>query len=255
MAALLSVRGDSQKQMERYIKVSRDMKITVEPPDINKSKRFFTPLEQENKILFGLERVSGIGLNKVEEIIENQPYESLKEVTEKLPKKVFNKTVGKNLIKAGAFREFEENRYKLLNDFYDIRKDKDERYSIDEYTEDACIEFEKDTLETPITYLPYWDKIKANSKITEQCIVVSLDERTDKKGGLMAFGDVKIQNSILRIIVFASKYKKIRNDLSKSLKEGTVVSIKGKKDEKDTFIVNEVIKSQKRFNMPQVSVI
>ena len=56
-----------------------DMKGTVLNPDINRSKLGFTPLEEENKILFGLKPISGLGKDAVAVIMEKRPFTSLED--------------------------------------------------------------------------------------------------------------------------------------------------------------------------------
>lgn len=53
-------------------------------PDINLSDLMFKPLEEENKILFGLASIDGIGEEISRRIIENRPYNNIDDVIEKL---------------------------------------------------------------------------------------------------------------------------------------------------------------------------
>jgi len=81
-----------------------DMNGYVLPPCINRSTNGFTPLEEENKILFGFKPIAGLGSNEVDEIIANRPYDSFTDFI----KRVVNKnkiSVAKAvvLIKSGAF--------------------------------------------------------------------------------------------------------------------------------------------------------
>lgn len=56
-----------------------DMKGTVLNPDINKSDKGFTPLEDEGKILFGLKPISGLGKDALAVILEKRPFTSLED--------------------------------------------------------------------------------------------------------------------------------------------------------------------------------
>ena len=251
MAALLSVRGDSNEQMDRYLRVARKMGIKVEPPDINKSGRFFTPDRKEKKILFGLERVKGLGLEKVNQIIDARPYTGLEDIVDRVPKKYFNKKAGENLIKAGAFRAFELNRHRLLNDFYALRKDRNvEQFNEQGYTEDTIIDFETEVLEAPVTVLPYWENVIENRSLKEQATVTKVEERTDKRGRLMAFGEAKIQNSDVRFLVFAHQYKTIRNQIFPA--ESQELILKGEKDDKGTFLVQGIESLEKTQRRPKL---
>lgn len=54
-----------------------NMKDTVINPNINLSKKGFSPLEPENKILYGLLSIDGIGESVVDIILENRPFADL----------------------------------------------------------------------------------------------------------------------------------------------------------------------------------
>lgn len=60
-----------------------DMKGTVLNPSINRSKLGFTPLEDEDKILFGLKPISGLGKDAVKVIMEKRPFTSLEDFVER----------------------------------------------------------------------------------------------------------------------------------------------------------------------------
>lgn len=54
-----------------------DMREDVKSPDINKSELGFVPLEEENKILFGLKPIVGVGMDAIQFIIDNRPYNNM----------------------------------------------------------------------------------------------------------------------------------------------------------------------------------
>ena len=107
--------------------------VKVELPEINTSELGFSPLIEENEILFGLKGICGINNDTVKTIVENRPYSSLQDFYERLVKttrevtlstgKIQNKSyVSKGqlitLIKAGAFDKLEnENRETILSNF------------------------------------------------------------------------------------------------------------------------------------------
>jgi DNA polymerase III subunit alpha len=81
-----------------------DMKGYVLSPCINRSTNGFTPLEDENKILFGLKPISGLGSNAVDEVIANRPYVSFEDFVERVIKtNKVSVAKGVTLIKSGAF--------------------------------------------------------------------------------------------------------------------------------------------------------
>ena len=52
----------------------REYGITVAPPDINDSSFIFTPVVENNVILYGLRVITGIGTDIIKSIITNRPY-------------------------------------------------------------------------------------------------------------------------------------------------------------------------------------
>lgn len=93
-----------------------NMKGFVLPPYINESEIGFIPLENENKVLYSLAAINGIGEDIVNVIIENRPFNSFNEFLEKC---VDTKLVGKakvyNLIKAGCFDKLENRKILMKN--------------------------------------------------------------------------------------------------------------------------------------------
>ncbi|PEN61674.1 PHP domain-containing protein [Bacillus wiedmannii] len=95
-----------------------DMKEDMLPPDINLSNLGFTPLEKERKILFGLKPIAGLGVDAIEVIIKNRPYESFEHFFEKIIKtKLISESKGVTLIKAGCFDKLNPNRRQLMIDY------------------------------------------------------------------------------------------------------------------------------------------
>lgn len=82
--------------------------IKVELPLINSANFSFTPDAENERIIFSLKGIVGIGDDIVKEIIENRPYASFDDFHERLylTKKIQRAHVLK-LIKAGSFNEFD----------------------------------------------------------------------------------------------------------------------------------------------------
>lgn len=79
--------------------------IVVSPPDINRSSFTFTPIVEENKIIYGLKGISHIGADLVQQIMISRPYSSVSDFLSKIK---INKIQMINLIKSGAFDNFDE---------------------------------------------------------------------------------------------------------------------------------------------------
>lgn len=78
--------------------ITRGVKIV--PPNINKSKFDFRPDAKENTIIYGFKGIEKIGDSLIKDIILNQPFESIKDFTDRIK---CNRTQLINLIKAGCF--------------------------------------------------------------------------------------------------------------------------------------------------------
>lgn len=227
-AAVLSLTSDEDKR-DKYIQIAESEGIKTLNPDINLSEISFTPNAEEKKILYGIGAIKGIGEAVIEELIKERPYSSLEKMIEKIPKKIFNKKVGLGLIKAGALDSFNENRYKLINLFHDLRKDKDTiSFILEDYDENACIEMEIEALGVPIKYKPWWHTIEDGTNICETAEVISIEERVDKNKNLMCFAKLKINNCIIDTVIFSSIYCKSIGLFDNTF--GNKIKIFGKKD-------------------------
>lgn len=247
-AALLTIQDDKDKKA-KYLELLEKEGIEIMLPDINTSKDYFEPIPEENKILYSLSSIDGIGEASVQPIIENRPYNTLEEIMEKLPKKVINKTAGVALIKCGALDKLykDENRYELLNKFHDMRKDKDDRYEEIEYDKLVCMEMEKDTLGCPITYKPWFNSIEANEKVECDATIKSFRETKDRNQRLMCFMTVQSEECVIDCVVFAGPYSKnydvfydYINFHKDDEEQNYKIHIKGKKDEKGQVKINGV---------------
>lgn len=234
-AALLSMQ-DKEEKIDLYSKTAFKYNIKVTTPNVNYSNYDFT--EREGNILYGLRSIKGIGENSISSIIKNRPYTNIEDMLNKIEKKLVNKRVMVGLIQSGAFDFYNINRYETLNELMDLRKDKDDRYVSILYDKTACMEFEKDTLGTSLTYAPWWDKIN-NKDIFEQTFSIeSIREKPDKNNNLMGFVNLKYETESIPALIFSSIYKKQREIwLSKDI---TTLTIRGKKDGSN-IIVTELI--------------
>ena len=243
MSSVLTMEGNEDKKA-KYLNICENkMNIKIEVPNVNISKRDFTPMPNENKILYGLCSIKGVGELSIDSIIEHAPYTTLNDIQEKLSKKIFNKRVGLALIKSGALKDFKDNRIELINDFYELRKDKDEILDENSWTKEICMSYERETLGAPITYKPLYDKLEEGVTIELYNIkLLDRKEKVDKKGNMMAFLDLSSEGVNFRGVVFASTYAKTSNHFDPLF--NNILNIKGKKDSKGSFIISNVITQQ-----------
>lgn len=241
-ASVLSLQ-DTEEKLKKYIEVCGQYDIEVIVPDINISEEGFTPNAKSKNIYYGLASVKGIGEAAVPEIIANRPYNSLKDVFDKLPKKVFNKRVALALAKCGALDSFSEDkdRCKIIDEIMHIRKEKNyEEYPKFYYSPEICMEFETETLSAPVTYKPWWNKVPNGDVIKETGIIRNIREITDKNGNLMAFVTLSINSCLVDSVIFASVYTKSIGLFDLNLNEDGRIFIEGKKDD-DKLIVKKIL--------------
>lgn len=119
MSALLTASSDSQDKVEKYRENCQKMGIDVEPPDINRSQKDFTPVG--DKILFGLSAVRNLGEGAIETILKARQevegnFESLADFCSRVDLRVVNRRALETLILCGAFDRIQSNRNQLIND-------------------------------------------------------------------------------------------------------------------------------------------
>lgn len=231
-AALLTMQSKSEK-IELYVKTAKSYDVKILKPDINLSEYDFK--EIDGSILYGFKTIKGVGEASVNEIINLRPFTGIQNAIETVPKKMFNKRVGVALIKAGAFDFEDSNRFNLLNEFMNIRKDKDERFNANKYGVNKCIEFEREVLGTSITHEIWWDLVLDGTTLVQSLKIDKITKKIDKKQNEMAFVEASHQGCSVRILVFSSLYRKIKALL---VKDGQIV-VTGKRDG-NSIIANKI---------------
>lgn len=109
-----------------YLQEARAMGITVRPPDINTSTKFFTVVEQQ--VVFGMVGIKNVGGGAVDAILEARdaegPFQSFLDFLERIDTRTVNRKVIETLVQTGAFDNLGQNRPTLL-------------YNLDTYLEAA----------------------------------------------------------------------------------------------------------------------
>ena len=137
------------------------------------------------------------------------------------------------LIKAGAFDSLgETNRYKLMNEAYDTRKDKDDRLDESTWNKSKAQKLEISVLNTSITYPLVFASAENEDKVElNNCKIIAVNEKKDKKGKLMAFVKVLVDDvEPVDVLVFSSSY--INNYDLFDVRYGDRIDIFGEKDGK-----------------------
>lgn len=113
---------DGQTKNTQYGKIakaiyrSRSFGVPILPPSINESEMTFTPIEENNSILFGLGGIAGINPEIAQQVISNRPYASFKDFYTKNSYKgsLIAPSKFRQLIKAGCFDEINPNRINVM---------------------------------------------------------------------------------------------------------------------------------------------
>ncbi|MDR0637019.1 MAG: DNA polymerase III subunit alpha [Treponema sp.] len=137
MAANLTNEISGVDSLPACIEEARKMGVVIDPPDINRSEKYFTVVD--GRIVYGFLGIKGLGEGPAEEIIrkrENGPYKNMMDFLERVKIKgmgedkwVIGKKMIELLIQAGAFDCFGKNRATLMInleravDFAQIKKD------------------------------------------------------------------------------------------------------------------------------------
>lgn len=259
MSAVLNNCKDADTQAFYINCCEQTLNIKILAPDINKSKEGFLPEKEHHSIIYGLGGVKGVGAAAVPAIVANAPYKSLEDAYERIPKSSFNKKVSESLIKAGAFDSFNSDRVELLNKLHVLRNDRIKENgklvrdsngnciieSVKKsYDVGVCMKFEEETLGCHITHKTWWETLKANEGHTFTAKIKSVTEHKQKNGETMAFIAVKdiVAKFNLECCAFSKTYKNIIAFVYE--REGELIKISGKKSDKGSFIINDVVPFQ-----------
>lgn len=116
LTAILNNRIDKIEETTKYIQYLKEKAIPVLPPDINKSKPYFSV--EGDGVRIGLVAIKNVGLLAIEAIVEersnNGEFTSFENFVSRCAGKMMNKRMLENLILAGAFDCFGIARAKLI---------------------------------------------------------------------------------------------------------------------------------------------
>jgi len=111
MAELISLEASDADKMTFYLQEAKDMRLNIQPPEINSSGIDFTV--QNDALLFGLRGIKNVGLAALENIIlerSKKPFADLMDFCTRVDLRTVNKRVAEHLIAAGAFDTLPGNR-------------------------------------------------------------------------------------------------------------------------------------------------
>jgi len=116
LTAVINNRITNSDEIKNYVTYAKEEKIDVLPPDINKSDTYFTV--KDNKIRFGLAALKNVGVNVVEQIINerklNGDFKDLNDFVNRLDTTLLNKRCVESMILSGAFDCFGAKRSQMM---------------------------------------------------------------------------------------------------------------------------------------------
>jgi len=119
MAALMSSVMGMTGKLSEYINVCRSEGIEICRPDVNRSMKNFTYID--DKMYFGLLAIKNVGAGLAERIISeralNGAYKGLQDFCERIDGRELNKKALENIIKAGALDGLGLNRRQMLENY------------------------------------------------------------------------------------------------------------------------------------------
>ena len=125
LAAYLKIRTDrggvnKDDEIATAKQECRRMNVKIIPPDINKSGENYEVLDKDT-IVMGFAAIKGMGDKAVENVVENQPFNSFLDFLANSNARVVNKSKLEVLAKAGCFDSFKHSRKAIFEEGKEIR--------------------------------------------------------------------------------------------------------------------------------------
>lgn len=225
-----------EPNIQGFIKLANSFDINVLSPNINSSTNEFLPVEEG--ILMPLTSISNVGDKAVKTIMSKRPFLSFDDFLEKVPKKQVNKRAIINLIKAGTFDCFNENRTIVLTNFLNSIK---ETSNLLFWSDETQMLYEREVFGFSLEKHPLDNHINIdfhslkNGEVSINCIVNTLTPHVDKNGNLMCFVTLENKKCIVNATCFSETYKTYYSLITPFVP----ILVTGKKDG-DSFIIHKV---------------
>ncbi len=117
MAAVLSADMDNTDKVVHLVDACRDMRLHIQPPDVNQSIFQFTA-KGDDTIVYGLGAIKGVGESAIAELVEKRThaenYQNIFDLCQRVDIKKINRRVFESLIRAGAMDSLDPNRAQLM---------------------------------------------------------------------------------------------------------------------------------------------
>jgi DNA polymerase-3 subunit alpha len=248
MAALMTSRRTAQEDIAECVNQCKVLEIPILPPDINNSDETYKV--ENDSIRFSINTIKGVGENALKGVIDTRPVVSFNDFISRVNATVCDKTVVSNLIKAGTFDGFETNRYKLLSQYFNTRKAKQDRELAQEYESlmfrfdnKAIAQMEKEVLGFYLTHSLFesyafkpLDSFGINKYACIGGEVTKVKSFFDKNNNKMAFVTLSTEFGNVDVIVFAKQF----NAYQDMLVVGKFVMIEGFKENDTKIKTNKI---------------
>ena len=245
MSTLMTTFIGSSNDIQAYYKEALKKNIGVLGPRINESLNYF--ISVDNKILFPLTIIKGLGEVKVKEIIEERlkgKFTSFKDFLVRT-KDIIPFSLINNIIYSGALDEFKLTKKAMIEsaklqldlmDYADIPGMKQVTYTDEEYPYGTLLEKEKEVLGLNIKYnffrqyahiyksknLMYIKDVKENMQVRTLGILSSIRIIKTKKDEDMAFAVLEDNMSSIELTLFPNVFNRYQD-----LRTGVIVIITG----------------------------
>lgn len=249
IAAIMSTKVSDKETIAQGFEDIRRAGISFGAPSINKSGTIF--IARDNKIIFPLSVISGVGDKSVNVIMEERdkkPFDSLEDILSRVPKRQVNAKVMKNLIFSGALDELypDLNRLEIYQDYLVVKgetKKKLEEANELPWDDTIKAEKEKELLGIYITTHPLqkyhfrdWGEYsEGDNKVLIGGMVTKVKSFLDKKQNKMAFVSLECYQGHREVVVFSSTFAKYESLLT----QGNTLMITGKK-QGESLLANTV---------------
>lgn len=161
MAAVLSADLDNTDKIVTLIDECREMKLTILPPDINRSDYPFTAAD-DGVIFYGLGAIKGVGQAAIETITDcrkDQDYKSLDVFCDRINSARSSRKLIEALIKAGAMDCFSDNRAALMAHLpYALQSAEQQQNNLDAGMTDMFASITPVEVVKPLPHCEAWDE-------------------------------------------------------------------------------------------------
>jgi len=239
LAAQMSVNmGEHEKIAKAFVDV-KSKGFDFIPPDVSLSDKFFTASDQ--KIVFPIGTIKGVGDKAAEELISKKPFSSLEDLMSRCELRIVSKRAMVPIILSGGLDRMypDLNRAEIVLKYLTIKKDpakNREEWAAKAltWTDDDSAEMEKELLGIYVTNHPlerygfrnFFMEVGEGKTTLIGGSVTNVKTIIDRKGNKMAFVTVETLHGPVEVTVFSSTYKKGQV----FLKKNKLVMIAGKKE-------------------------